>query len=281
MQPLANTRIVNLAGRLPGPVAVARLCRLGASAIKIEPPEGDPLHHACPAWYAELHEGIQIFTLNLKQAADCARLDKLLAPCDLLITATRPSGLARLGLAWPDLHVRHPKLSQIAIIGYKSPRQELAGHDLTYQAELGLLDPPHLPRALIADLAGAQEVVSVALALALQRAQGGEASYAEVSLAAAAAEFASPLRHGLTSSRGLLSGAAPGYNLYRARDGWIAVAALESHFWRRLSQAVGRSSPNKEELAAFFAARDASEWEAWGRAEDVPIVAVRAGGQTE
>jgi len=281
MQPLANIRILNLAGRLPGPVAVARLCRLGASAVKIEPPEGDPLHRACPGWYAELHAGIEIISLNLKELAGRARLDNLLASSDLLITATRPSGLARLGLSWPELHARHFKLSQIAIIGHESPRQELAGHDLTYQAELGLLDPPHLPRALIAELAGAQEVVGVALALALQRAQRSEASYAEVSLAAAAAEFASPLRQGLTSSGGLLSGAAPGYNLYRARDGWIAVAALESHFWRRLSQAVGQDSPNKEELAAFFATRDAGEWEAWGRAADVPIVAVRAGGQTE
>jgi len=281
MKPLANTRILNLAGRLPGPVAVARLCRLGASAIKIEPPEGDPLYHACPEWYSELHAGIQIFALDLKQQVDRASLDELLASSDLLITATRPSGLARLGLAWPELQARHPKLSQIAIVGHESPRQELAGHDLTYQAELGLLDPPHMPRALIADIAGAQEVVTGALALELQRACGIDASYAELSLAAAAAEFAAPLQHGLTAPGGLLSGAAPGYNLYSARDGWIAVAALEPHFLSRLGQAVGQESPSREQLAAFFATRTASEWEAWGRTEDVPISEVGAKAVTE
>jgi crotonobetainyl-CoA:carnitine CoA-transferase CaiB-like acyl-CoA transferase len=281
MQPLANIRILNLATRLPGPAAVARLCQLGASAVKIEPPEGDPLNHACPAWYAELHAGIRIMPLNLKEAADRTRLDEYLSSIDLLITATRPAGLARLGLAWPDLHAKFSKLCQIAIIGYKSPRQEQAGHDLTYQAELGLLDPPHLPRALIADLAGAQDVVAAALGLTLQRERRGECGYVEVSLASAAAEFASPLVHGLTAPGGLLSGAAAGYNLYRARDGWVAVAALEAHFQRRLSEAVGLESPGREALAAFFAARTASEWEAWGQAQDVPVVPVRTLGQTE
>jgi crotonobetainyl-CoA:carnitine CoA-transferase CaiB-like acyl-CoA transferase len=281
MQPLANVRILNLATRLPGPVAVARLCQLGASAVKIELPEGDPLNHACRTWYAELHAGIRIVPLNLKEAADRTRLDEYLSSSDLLITATRPAGLARLGLAWPDLHAKFSKLCQIAIIGYKSPRQEQAGHDLTYQAELGLLDPPHLPRALIADLAGAQEVVAAALSLMLQRERGGGCAYVEVSLASAAAEFASPLVRGLTAPGGLLSGAAAGYNLYRASDGWVAVAALEAHFQRRLGEAVGVESPNREQLAAFFAARAAGEWEAWGQAQDVPVAAVRTVDQSE
>src|SRR5260370_33881200 len=98
MQPLANVRIVTLAGRLPGPVAVARLCRLGASAVKIEPPEGDALNHACLAWYDELHSGMEIVTLSLMEPADRARLDDFLAGSDLLVTATRPAGLGRLGI---------------------------------------------------------------------------------------------------------------------------------------------------------------------------------------
>src|SRR5260370_29947007 len=106
MQPLANVRIVTLAGRLPGPVAVARLCRLGASAVKIEPPEGDALHHACPAWYDELHSRMEIVTLSLKEEANRPRLDEILGRSDLLVTASRPAGLARLGLAWPDLHAK-------------------------------------------------------------------------------------------------------------------------------------------------------------------------------
>lgn len=276
MQPLANIRIVSLAGRLPGPVAVARLRCLGASAVKVEPPEGDLLFHACPAWYEELHQGIEIVSLDLKDPTERTRLDELLGQGDLLLTATRPAGLARLGLSWAELHPRCPRLSQIAIVGHASPREEQSGHDLTYQAECGLLDPPQLPRALIADWAGAHAVVGAALAVILGRERGQGCRYVEVSLAKHAMDFAEPLRHGLTAPAGLLGGGFPGYNLYRARDGWVAVAALEPHFWRRLAQATGEESPTKDQLATFFAARAADEWEAWGRDQDLPIVAVRA-----
>jgi crotonobetainyl-CoA:carnitine CoA-transferase CaiB-like acyl-CoA transferase len=279
MQPLVNVRILSLSGRLPGPVALARLCRLGAAAVKIEPPEGDPLQHVCPEWYDELHRGIEVITLDLKQEPAGARLHELLAASDLLLTATRRASLARLGLSWPELHARYPNLSQVAIVGHPPPDEEQAGHDLTYQAEFGLLDPPHLPRALIADWAGALEVVTTALASILAKAKGQGSQYVQVLLAEAAADFAQPFQHGLTSAKGLLGGAFPGYNLYRTRDGWVAVAALEPLFWQRLGQAVGCESPGKAQLDAFFLTRTASEWQAWGRANDIPIAAVRTVGR--
>jgi len=275
MHPLANLRIVSLAGRLPGPLALSRLVCLGAVATKIEPVEGDALQRACPRWYEVLHRGIEVVVRDLKEASGRARLEDLLASCDLLLTATRPAGLARLGLSWPELHQRHSRLCQVAIVGHKAPNDERAGHDLTYQAECGLLDPPHLPRALIADVAGAHQAVAAALALVLARERGLGSGYAEVALAAAAADFAAPWHNGLTTPEGLLGGALPGYNLYRARDGWVAVAALEPQFWQRLGQAVGCDSPSTEQLAAFFRSGTASEWEAWGRERDVPVAAVR------
>jgi crotonobetainyl-CoA:carnitine CoA-transferase CaiB-like acyl-CoA transferase len=275
MEPLRDTRILSLAGRLPGPVAVARLVQLGARVVKIEPPEGDALFHACPVWYHELHRGIEICTLNLKDAPARARLEELLAVSDLLVTAMRPASLERLGLSWPELRARHPRLTQIAIVGHAPPEQDQPGHDLTYQALYSLLDPPHLPRVLVADLAGAQAVVSTALALLLARERGQGSQYAEVRLAEAARDFAEPFSHGLTTPQGLLGGAFPGYNLYRAQDGWIAVAALEPQFWQRLRQAVGQESPSREHLAAFFQTQTADAWETWGREHDIPIAAVR------
>ena len=106
MQPLAGVRGLLLAVNLPGPLAAARLHALGAAITKIEPPEGDPLAAACPAWYAALHAGHTVERLNLKKAADRVRLDSLLATSDLLITALRPAALARLELDWATLHAR-------------------------------------------------------------------------------------------------------------------------------------------------------------------------------
>jgi crotonobetainyl-CoA:carnitine CoA-transferase CaiB-like acyl-CoA transferase len=276
MKPLVNTHVLTLAINLPGPLAVARLCQLGAMAVKVEPPEGDPLERACPDWYRTLHAGQQIVRLNLKDQEDRARLDGWLPSADLLITATRPAALRRLGLAWPDLHARYPQLCHVAIVGEPAPHEERPGHDLTYQARLGLLMPPHLPRICVADSAGAQEVVSMALALLLARERGQGGQQSVVSLAEAAADFAEPLRQGLSAPCGLLGGGLAGYNLYRTTDGWIALAALEPHFQKKVNEAFGLADATREQLQNIFATRTAAEWEAWGVARDLPLGAVRS-----
>jgi alpha-methylacyl-CoA racemase len=96
---LDGVRVVSLATNLPGPIAAARLTRLGASVTKIEPPGGDALAPASPRWYAELTSGQRVVVLDLKVPEDRARLDDELDGADLLMTAMRPSALARLGLA--------------------------------------------------------------------------------------------------------------------------------------------------------------------------------------
>ena len=259
MMPLAGLRVLTLAFNVPGPVAAARLTALGAAVTKVEPPGGDPLARASAAWYAELAAGQQIVRLDLKASGDRAALDDLLAESDLLLTATRPAALARLDLAWPALHARHPRLSQVAMIGHAPPDAERPGHDLTYLASAGLLTPPAIPRTLFADLAAAERAVSAALALLLGRLRGHEAAYAAVALAAVAEELAAPLRHGLTAPSGPLGGSAPQYNCYRTSDGWLAVAALEPHFRARLAQELGIEPLDRNALQAIFATRTAAD----------------------
>ena len=267
--------MVSLAVNVPGPVAAARMRYLGASVTKIEPPAGDPLEQAAPGWYEDLATGQSIVSLDLKQPEDHARLGELLVDADLFLTASRLAALARLGLDWKELSTRYPGLSQVAIVGDPSPKDDVPGHDLTYQASLGLLSPPGLPRTLLADLAGAEQAVSAALALLLARERGGTSSYVEVSLAESAAAFADPLRHGLTAPGGSLGGGLPEYNLYRASDGWISVAALEPHFRRRLLDALDLKSAGYEDLAHIFATRTAIDWETWAAERDLPLAALR------
>ena len=181
-------------------------------------------------------------TLDLKAEGGRAALERLLSAADLLVTAQRPSALARLGLGWEALHLRHPRLCQVAIFGFPAPRQEEAGHDLTYQAEAGLLQPPRLPATLLADMAGGERAVGAALALLLARARDGAGRLAEVALSDAVEALAEPHRFGLTRPGALLGGGAPGYALYRAADGWVAVAALEPHFLERLVAGLGAAT---------------------------------------
>jgi crotonobetainyl-CoA:carnitine CoA-transferase CaiB-like acyl-CoA transferase len=275
LKPLDGIRVLTLAVNLPGPLAVGALSRLGATVVQIVPPGGDPLARVKPDWYRALHEGQDTLVLDLKQSPDRLRLAKQLAEADLLVTATRPDSLRRLGLAWAELHARYPRLCQVALVGYPPPDEDVSGHDLTYQAHAGLLEPPHLPRAMIADWAGAHEAERAALALLLARERGQGAGYTQVSLAQAAEHFAEPVRRGLTDGAGVLGGAFAGYNLYRAREGWVALAALEPRFWNRLSMELGLPDPDRRQLEGVFVTRTAPEWEAWARHHDLPLVAVR------
>jgi crotonobetainyl-CoA:carnitine CoA-transferase CaiB-like acyl-CoA transferase len=274
MKPLEGVQVVTLAVNLPGPAAAARLHDWGAAVVKVEPPAGDPLAQARPEWYEVLCRGQTVLRLDLKQAEGRRQLDPWLDRSDLLLTATRPAALRRLGLDWATLHARHPRLCQVALVGSPPPHDDLPGHDLTYQARAGLLDPPRLPRACLADLAGAEQAVSSALALLLARERGQGAQYAAVSLAEAAADFAAPWRYGLTTPDGLLGGAFPGYDLYRTREGWVALAALEPHFWEKVARELGLAAPDREQLQQALLTKTAEEWEEWAVARDLPLVRV-------
>ncbi len=273
--PLEGLRVVTLATNIPGPVAAAQLREWGCAVVKIEPPDGDLLATAAPAWYAHLHDGVDVVTLDLKAPLGRTMLDGHLAHADLLLTSSRPAALERLGLGWAILHQRFPNLCQVAIVGSPSPFTDKPGHDLTYVAAAGLVSPPALPMTVVGDLAGAANAANTALALLLARARGREASYGQVALDRAALEFARPLLHGLTRPGGLLGGGLPRYALYRSSDGWIALAALEEHFWRRTVQGLSLEiDADYAALASAFVARKGAEWEIWAHDHDLPLVVV-------
>ena len=278
MSLLSHIHVLNLAVNVPGPVAGAMLRDMGARVTKIEPPAGDPLAALSPEWYAQLVSDMQVSRVDLKDGDQRSSLEPRLAAADLLITATRPAALERLGLDWPGLHDRHPRLCVVGIVGYPAPRQDVAGHDLTYQAEEGLLSPPAMPRALISDFAGAQRAVIAALGLIVARSRTGVGGRAEVSLSESARFFAEPASRGITAQDAILGGRLPSYNLYPAREGWVAVAALEPHFATRLERHMGVNVSDRNVLAFAFMERTATEWQAWAESLDLPIVAVKGCG---
>ena len=269
MSALTGVRLLSLALNLPGPVAVARLVAYGASATKVEPPDGDPLARYSRAWYDTLHGGVPVVTLDLKREAGRAECDQLLGAGDVLITSHRPSALTRLGLGPSQLAARFPALRTVAIVG-DTAAPEQAGHDVTYQAEAGLVRD-RLPITLLADLVGAERVVATVL-LALRSAPG---TTLHVGLRDVVDDLRAPLDLGLTRQDGQFGGGDPAYGVYRTRDGFVAVAALEPHFRARLYDAL--QLPVGAALASTIAARTSLKWTVFGRRHDVPISLVRTG----
>jgi alpha-methylacyl-CoA racemase len=256
-----------MAQNVPGPVAVARLVAEGARAIKIEPPWGDPLQNLCRPWYDDLHRGISVERLNLKAADGVARLMTLLGDADVFFASHRPSALGRLGLDAAALGAAFPLLRHVNIVGDTANPEE-PGHDLTYQARAGLLQHV-MPRTLIADMLGAERAHAT-IKDVLQHPGASRV----VGLYDAVRDLAAPLDYGLTAAGGHLSGSDPAYGIYPAREGAIAVTALEPHFRARLYEGLGLT--DGDDPSAVFATKTATEWEQWAADRDIPLVRCQA-----
>ena len=269
---LNGVRVVSLAVNLPGPLAAARLSTLGASVTKIEPPGGDPLAAAAPGWYAELVGDQRVAVLDLKESGDLAKLDALLADADLLITAMRPAALRRLGLG--DAPGRFRGLSHVEIVGHDGELEEVPGHDLTYQAGHGTLQPPLMPTIPAADLLGAERAVSAALLALIDTSKSGVGQRHRVALEDAAADAGAAVRHGLAGVGAPLGGATPTYGIYATADGYIALGALEPHFRDRVLEAL-RVDGTREELERVFATGSTEQWEELAERVDIPLIGIR------
>ena len=272
--PLAGVTVVSLAINLPGPAAAARLTALGADVTTVLPPSGDPMQMFQPDWFAQLHAHQELVSADLKTEEGLGVLHELLREADLLVTSSRPSALARLGLDPQSLTSRHPHLCHVAIVGHPGDEAEVPGHDLTYQAVNGLLNPPAMPSTLIADMAGSERAAQEGIAALLQRERTGVASHREVALSEVAETMAEPAKRGLTTPGAALGGGLGVYGLYETKDGWVALAALEPHFAQRaMTELEVDGTPAA--FARVFLTRTAEQWEHWAAEKDIPLAAVR------
>lgn len=272
---LRDFRIVNAGCNLPAPLAAQRLKQMGARVVKVEPPGGDLFESYSPSWYRDLHHGQEVIHLDLKSEPGKRAMQDLLKASDLLMTSSRPSALKRLGLDWESLHRDYPELCLVSITGYPPPEEEFPGHDLTYQARAGLVEPPNLPRLLLADIMGAERAVQACLGLLLARACNGEGGFAQVPLSSGVNDLGRILHYEISFPDGSVKGGEARYNLYQTRRGWIALAALETDFWQALINALDLDQEaDRTALSDIFLSRTAEEWEGWAKDLGLPLCKV-------
>lgn len=287
---LAHTRVLSLALNLPGPGALMRCAQMGAQCTKLEPPpppgfaSADPMGIYSPTAYGTMHHGVRVLHAQLKTPEGQATLHEELARTDVLITSFRPSALAKLGMAWEVLHERYPRLSLVRIVGATGARAEEPGHDLTYQADAGLVSSEEMPPTLFADMAGALMASEAVLQAQLARAHSGVGHCIEVGLAEAAQWLALPRHWKLTTPDGDVGGAHAGYRVYPCADGRVAVAALEPHFAARLCEAAGlpargdveylREPGTHAAIARFLQGQTRDQLTALAHARDIPLHAL-------
>jgi len=237
------------------------------------------------AAYDVMHEGVRVFTADLKSDKGQALLHRHLAKTDVLLTSFRPSALRKLGLAWADLRKRYAQLSLVEIVGAPGERAEEPGHDLTYMAEAGLVTGTDMPASLYADMGGslmASEAVLQARVLQLTKGKGVRL---EIALSEAARYLALPRSWGLTVPSAAVGGGHAGYGVYPCKDGRVALAALEPHFAASLAHEVGLTKSHimamfapesHTAVARWCATQSCQQLETIGAAKDIPLFTLPA-----
>ena len=274
---LKGIRILSVALNLPGPAALMRCMEMGASCVKLESPAGDPMQIYSPISYAALHKGIRITSADLKTEAGQRKLHRELAKADVLLTSFRPSALVKLGLTFKALYKQYPQLSQVALVGSPGALAEAPGHDLTYLADNGLVPGLELPATLYADMGGSLMVSEAVLQAVLHRHSYSQGTYQEVALSGAASYLALPRSWGLTALGAAVGGGHAGYQIYRCKDGRVAVAALEPHFAARLCAAAGldladmSQSATQQAMSVWMQGKTRAQLDRLAIAKDIPL----------
>lgn len=110
MGPLQGTRVVELAGIGPAPMACMLLADLGAEVVRIERAESVELGVVRPARYNLLMRNRCLVAADLKQPAMVEQALDLVARADVLVEGFRPGVAERLGLGPQACQARNPRL---------------------------------------------------------------------------------------------------------------------------------------------------------------------------
>lgn len=283
--------MVELASLGPGTHAAMLLGDLGADVVRIERPPGRGLRVATGDVADQMLRNRRSMTADLRTARGREVVLALAARADVLIEGLRPGVAERLGVGPEACHERNPRLVYARMTGWgqQGPWARQVGHDLNYAGLTGTLhaigragERPVPPLNLLADFGGGSLFCVVGiLAALLERGRCGPGQVVD----AAMVDGVSVLSQLIWSLRALgawsdergsnlLDGGAPFYDTYACADGrYVAVAALEPHFYAALVEGLGLAGeelPRQDDrdgwpvlrhrFAEVFARRDRDEW---------------------
>jgi crotonobetainyl-CoA:carnitine CoA-transferase CaiB-like acyl-CoA transferase len=282
--PLAGLLVLDLSQFLSGPYCALRLGDLGARVIKVERPDGGDLTRRLylsdtdlggdSTLFHAINRGKESLALDFKDAADVARLMRLVAQADVVVQNFRPGVADRLGIGPADLRAVNPGLVVASISGWGAPGEweALPGQDLLAQARSGLMwltgsrDDGPVPMGLaVADILAGAAAVQGVLAALVRRGRTGAGAVVETSLLEALLDLqfevlTTHLNDGgrlpeRAAARGAHAYLAAPYGVYRVRDGWLAIAMTPLPRLGALLELEGREGWDPG--ADGFAARDA------------------------
>lgn len=198
-RPLESVVVLDFTRVLSGPHCTRMLCDLGATVIKVEPPEGDLTRFAFPrvgsmsTYFAQQNTGKLNLSLDLKkpEAVDIVR--RLVTQCDVVVENYRGGVMERLGLGPDELMSINPALVVASITGYGAtgPWRHRRAYASVVNAETGLTGlqaaahdrPPDNDPHSHADVYTGMETAAAILAALFQRERTGQGQHIDVSMA--------------------------------------------------------------------------------------------------
>ena len=307
--PLRGYRVIEMCSNIAGPYAGTILAQLGADVIKIEPPEGDDAR----AFASRINDESIVFhhfgagkrsiVVDLKKPEGVAVALDLIARSDVVLESMRPGSAAKLGVGPEAVWARSPNALYYDINAYGTGPlgKQLPGYDPLIQAFSGIMEmtghddtPPTRCAPSVVDLGTGQWVAMGVLAALIEKSRGGHVRFVETALVDTAFSLVpyQATAAKVTGQRPARAGSgnpiASPYQCYRAKDGYLLVAAANERLWQALVRALdapalledvrflgveSRSRYRKElevELNAIFSRADVSHWEATLKNSGVP-----------
>lgn len=268
------------------------LADYGARVIKVGvPPKKLGLQTQPAFWSYSANRGLEQVRIDLKAPEGKEAFLALARSCDVVIESYRPGVMKKLGLAYDDLRALNPRIIVCSTSGFgqDGPAALQAGHDINYLAVGGYMHTsnrradggPPIPGATVADsAAGGMHAALAIFAALMRRERTGEGEYLDVCVAEGVLWLTS-----LYVDQYLATGDSPGpghdvltgryacYDIYGTSDGrWLAVGAIEGHFYANLCTALGCEQwvesqyddavqdQIRKDFAAAFRSRSRDDW---------------------
>ena len=260
-QPLAGLTVLDFGQIYNGPYCGFLLAMAGARVIKIESPQGENLRSrkssSASYPFAMLNANKESITLNLKSERGRELLRALVPRADVLLENFSPGTMDRHGVGSDALRAINPRLIYAAATGFGRTglHRDFLAMDITVQAMTGVMavtgdgdGPPLKAGPALCDFLGGIHLYAAIVTALFQRERTGAGLVVDVAMQDAvfptlasqigALHFLGqhPTRNG---NRHAALSLAP-YNVYRTRDGYVAIICIREGHWRNLVAAMGR-----------------------------------------
>ncbi|MFP8881017.1 MAG: CaiB/BaiF CoA-transferase family protein [Myxococcota bacterium] len=268
-RPLSDLKVLDMSRVMAGPYGARLLCDLGADVVKLEPPAADITRnwgvqrHGLSGFYTQQNAGKRNICIDLK-TADGPELVRRLADCaDVLVENFRPGVMARMGLDYPALRQRNPRLIMLSMTGFgqDGPESHRQAYAPVIHAEAGYIarhaemdgNPPSDPIFSLADSYSALHGTIAVLSALHMRERTGGGQHVDLCMLRAMVATDDYSHHLLDDD---LPPERLGGQVFDAVGGQILISSQWKGLWYQFKTVLGVSAPNGANLDEKIANRE-------------------------